>query len=206
MPKLHKQHTKKQGKRLRTSKATISKADMLLQPNSNYVVKRNLQGYANVGSDNAGSINTYMDLTASLTASADWGNMKGAYKACRVDRIHIEFIPFIKHYFLTGTTSNLYWGDVCLGYSPDTYAPPGSQYTTLNCGISAWVISDSVHTMSFKPVYNLGTNNGFVDYEQYDNGALFGSLLLFCTAGFPLSISTVFGLRFIYEVSFKAVA
>ncbi len=175
---------------------TASDRPLILQT-FNPVIKRNLQAYFVATSDATGTINSYTDIAALLTASSDWTNMSGSYLACKVTRVHMEFIPFVK-YYTSGSTA--YYGNVSLGYSASTYANPGSSYNVLNNACSQWLLCDSRHMMSFVPQIKSGAR-GPLDITLWTGLGIAGSIVYYAQNAWPAS-ATCFCVRVVFECEF----
>jgi hypothetical protein len=195
MPNRRSRTTKRRNTRKKPN-YQASDAPLILQP-TNPVIRRNLQSYSVQSSSAGGTVDTAIDITSALVASADWTNMSGSYLAVKVHRVAIEIVPFIKMYTIG---SNYYHPNVCVGYNPSSYANPGSNYIVLNNACSQWLILNSKHQMSFTPQVKSGAK-GPIDITVWNAGNVLGSLQLYGSASFPASV-TAFAVRFVFTCDF----
>jgi hypothetical protein len=192
MPKNRK---RKSTRKARTYQA--SDAPLILQPN-NPVVRRNLQSYSVISSNAGGTVDTAIDLTSGLIASADWTNMSGSFLGVRVTRVAIEIVPFVKMYTTGGTVT--YYPNIAVGYNPSSYSNPGSSYVVLNNACSQWLLLNGKHQMSFAPQIKTGAT-GPIDITQWNSGNIIGSLQIYGSGSLPASV-TAFAVRYVYTCEF----
>jgi hypothetical protein len=160
-------------------------------------MRRNLQSYSVVTSSAGGTVDSAIDLTSGLIASADWTNMSSSYLGVRVLRIAIEVIPFIKMY-TSGTTT--FHPNVAIGYNPSSYTAPGTAYVVLNNACSQWIITNCKHQMSFTPQIKSGAK-GPIDISVWNAGNVLGSLQMYGSNSFPAS-ATCYAVRYVYTCEF----